>query len=220
MEATHKVDEVDRIAVRLPDDATFYGTPMFVAIAVDLGCEGIEPVLLGQHHRLRFLAQYEVMSLLCDDRAQLAVDGQLRCRGARVTPEHYLALWRKALLAPLSAQELYEQHGWSLIARLKGPLSDPRWRDRTSGWTCCPFKTFAAFRERYGDRLEHQCEGRFSLDIDLAEPDGARNAFYGESLLSAVLGHQGPWSAKLSLVREALTPDLCMFSGRTELQEA
>jgi hypothetical protein len=120
MEATHKVDEVDRIAVRLPDDATFYGTPMFVAIAVDLGCEGIEPVLLGQHHRLRFLAQYEVMSLLCDDRAQLAVDGQLRCRGARVTPEHYLALWRKALLAPLSAQELYEQHGWSLIARLKG----------------------------------------------------------------------------------------------------
>src|SRR5688500_16559902 len=129
MEATPMVDEVDRIVVRLPDDATFYSTPLFVAIAVYLGDEGIRPVMLRPDHRVRFLAQYEVMSLLCDDRAQLSVDGQLRCRGGRVTPEHYLGLWRKVLLAPLSAQELYEQHGWSLIAQLKGPLSDPRWRD-------------------------------------------------------------------------------------------
>lgn len=42
------------------------------------------------------------------------------------------------------------------------------------------------------------------MDIDLAEPDGARNAFYGRSLLSSVLGHDGPWSAVLHLVREDL----------------
>ena len=32
--------------------------------------------------------------------------------------------------------------------------------------------------------------------------DGARNAFYGRSLLSSVLGHDGPWSAVLHLVRD------------------
>ena len=201
METKRKVDEIDRIAVRLPSEATFYGTPMNVALAVDADGDAQVPVLLGQQQGLRFYAQYELISLLCADRAQLAVDGRLRCRGDRVSPEQYLGLWRKALSASPSAQDVYEQRGWTLAVRLDGPLSDARWNGRRSGWTCCPFQTFAAFRARYGNRLQQHGDGRFTLDIDLAEPDGARNAFYGRSLLSSVLGHDGPWSAVLHLVQ-------------------
>lgn len=202
MEIRSKIDEIDRIAVRLPADTTFYGTPMHVAMAVDADGEASVPVLLGQQHGLRYLAQYELVSLLCEGRAQLTVDGQLRCGGRRVSPEQYLGLWRKALSAPTSAQDLYEERGWTLAVRLDGPLSDAIWEDRKSGWTCCPFQTFAAFRARYANRLALRADGRFTLDIDLAEPDGPRNAFYGRSLLSSVLGHDGPWSAVLRLVRE------------------
>lgn len=199
-----KVDEIDRIAVRLPSEATFYGTPMYVALAVDAAGDAEAPVLLGQQQGLRFFAQYELISLLCSERVQLAVDGQLRCRGARVSPEHYLGLWRKALAASPSAQEVYEQRGWTLVVRLSGPLSEGPWEGRKSGWTCCPFQTFAGFRARYANRMEQHDDGRFTVVIDLAEPDGARNAFYGRSLLSSVLGHDGPWSAALHLVRESL----------------
>lgn len=101
-----KVDEIDRIEVRLPSEATFYGTPMYVALAVDAAGDAEAPVLLGQQQGLRFFAQYELISLLCSERAQLAVDGQLRCRGARVSPEQYLGLWRKALAASPSAQDV------------------------------------------------------------------------------------------------------------------
>jgi hypothetical protein len=204
METIPKVDEIDRLAVRLPCEATFYGTPMYVALAVDADGDAKLPVLLGQQHGLRFFAQYELISLLCGDRAQLAVDGQLRCGGVRISPEHYLGLWRKALSASPSAQEVYEKRGWTLAVRLAGPLSDAHWDGRRSGWMCCPFQTFAAFRTRYANRLEQHGDGRFTVDIDLAEPDGARNAFYGRALLSSVLGHDGPWSAVLHLVREDL----------------
>lgn len=218
METLSKVDEIDRIAVRLPSEATFYGTPMYVALAVDADGEAELPVLLGQQHCLRFFAQYELFSLLCGERAQLAVDGQLRCRGARVSPEHYLGLWRKALSASSSAQDVYDQRGWTLAVRLAGPLSDALWDGRRSGWTCCPFQTFAGFRTRYANRLEQHGDGRFTVDIDLAEPDGARNAFYGRSLLSSVLGHDGPWSAVLHLVREDLgaSQDLSPQRAREE----
>ena len=43
---------------------------------------------------------------------------------------------------------------------------------------------------------------RFRVDIDLAEPDGPRNAHFGRCLLSSVLGHDGAWSAQLALVQE------------------
>jgi hypothetical protein len=187
------VDEIDRITIRLPTDATVFRTPTFLALTLDAEAGSNTPVpsLLPEHECLRYLAQYELMSVLCARRAQWAVDGRLRCQGSRVTPERYLGLWRKALTEPLSPQEVFDQRGWSLVARLNGPLSDASLMKRKSGWTCCPFQTFGGFQARYRDRLQDDGTQRFSVDIDLAEPDGARNAFHGRSLLSSVIGQQG-----------------------------
>lgn len=198
------VNEVERLAVRLPTDATVSRTRTFLAVTLDVNSDTHAPApdLLPEHAGLRYLAQYELMSVLCAHRAQQTVDGRLRCRGSRITPEQYLGLWRKALAEALTPQELYDQRGWSLAARLQGPLPAAELRDRKSGWTCCPFQTFGGFHARYRDRMVPEGTQRFRVDIDLAEPDGPRNAHYGRCLLSSVLGHEGAWSAQLALVLE------------------
>ena len=110
------INEFERLAVRLPTDATVSRTRTFLAVTLDVNSDTHAPApdLLPEHAGLRYLAQYELMSVLCAHRAQQAVDGRLRCRGSRVTPEQYLGLWRKALAAALTPQELYDQRGWSL----------------------------------------------------------------------------------------------------------
>ena len=198
------INEFERLAVRLPTDATVSRSPTFLAVTLDVNSDGHAPApdLLPEHAALRYLAQYELMSVLCSHRAQQAVDGRLRCKGSRVTPERYLGLWRQALSEALTPQELYDQNGWSLVARLQGPLQSAEVLDRKSSWTCCPFQTFAGFHARYRDRMVPEGTQRFRVYIDLAEPDGPRNAHFGRCLLSSVLGHDGAWSAQLALVPE------------------
>ena len=78
------LDEVGRLVIHLPDDATFYGERSYLPIAVDLVDGSKTPSLLrADQHGVHYMAQYEVFSALCSDRAQRTVDQTLLVGGTR-----------------------------------------------------------------------------------------------------------------------------------------
>ena len=81
------LDEVGRLVIHLPDDATFYGERSYLPIAVDLVDGSTTPSLLrADQHGVHYMAQYEVLSALCSDRAQRTVDQTLLVGGTPTTP--------------------------------------------------------------------------------------------------------------------------------------
>ena len=92
------INEIDRVAVLLPEGTTFYNDKRYVAVAWDEDAQGNpHGQVLGSNRRsLPFLARYELLSTLCSDRAKQTVDGSLRVNDQVITPERYLGLWRAA----------------------------------------------------------------------------------------------------------------------------
>ncbi len=69
-----------------------------------------------------------------------------------------------------------------------------------SSWTCCPFGTFAAFQARYAKQMDLTGDGAFTLELDLARPGAARDAYYGASMICAVLRREPTaWRACIEL---------------------
>lgn len=185
MDHPSSVNEVDRLAVRLPDDATIYQSPTYIAIAFDADVSTARPtpkLLQRRPCMLEYQAQYELFSTLCADRAQQTVDAQLLVAGRSITPEKYLALWRHAVANAISLRALFADYGLRIVATLRAPLS--AMAGRRSSWTCCPFGTFDAFLARHRPCMKFDAAGSFTLHLDLRDPDAARDAFYGASMLS------------------------------------
>jgi len=184
--ATPVVDEVGRLVIHLPDDATFYGARSYLPIALDLVERVKTPSLLRPDPQgINYMAQYEVFSALCSDRAQRTVDQTLLVGGQPTKPERYLGLWRDAIAASVSAESAAEEHGIRVVAVLQAPLA--AMASAKSSWTCCPFGTFAAFQARYAKQMDLAGDGAFTLELDLARPGAARDAYYGASMICAAL---------------------------------
>ena len=196
---TPAVDEVGRLVIHLPDDATFYGARSYLPIALDLVERVKTPSLLRPDPQgINYMAQYEVFSALCSDRAQRTVDQTLLVGGQPTKPERYLGLWRDAIAASVSAESAAEGHGIRVVAVLRAPLA--AMASAKSSWTCCPFGTFAAFQAKYAKQMDLTGVGAFALELDLALPGAARDAYYGASMICAVL-RQAPtaWRACIEL---------------------
>lgn len=182
------LNEYARAVVALPSDATFYSDTRFVAIAWDDAGDGHmpRPAIVGADRALPYLAPYELIDLLCGDRAMKAVDGALQVRHRTLTPEAYLGLWRAALAAPLQAQELGSQHGLKILVTLGAALQPARRASRV--WSSSPFAGFHDFEAAYGPRfvLGPTASGAsgFELTLDLCEPLAARDAFYARALVT------------------------------------
>lgn len=183
------LNEIARAVVALPEDATFYNDTRFVAIAWDdPGDAGApRPTILGaEHGGLPYVASYQLIDLLCGDRAMRAVDGTLRLRHRMVTPEAYLGMWRAALLVPFTPDELASRLGWTIRVTLGAALAAAR--QARSHWSTSPFESFAAFEATYGPRFVQvpTASGApgFELTLDLREPTAARDAFYGRDLVT------------------------------------
>ena len=69
------------------------------------------------------MAQYEVFSALCSDRAQRTVVQTLLVGGTPTTPERYLRLWRDAITTSVSAETAATLHGIRAVAVLQAPLA-------------------------------------------------------------------------------------------------
>lgn len=182
------LNEYARAVVALPPDATFYSDTRFVAIAWDDagGGDTPRPVIVGADRALPYLAPYELIDLLCGDRAMKAVDGALQVRHRTLTPEAYLGLWRSSLAAPLQAQDLGLQHGLKILVTLGAALEPVRRASRV--WSTSPFANFHDFEAAYGPRfvLGPTASGAsgFELTLDLREPLAARDAFYARALVN------------------------------------
>lgn len=183
------LNELGRVAVALPAEATLYGDTHFVAIAWDSASDGTEPqptILGADRQALPYLPRYRLIDLLCGDRAMRTVDGALRVQHRTVTPEAYLGLWRAALQQPLEPAALAERHGLKILVTLGAALAPVR--TSRSTWTSSPFATFAEFEATYGARFTGitMADGQpgFELVLDLREPDAARDAFYAESFVT------------------------------------
>ena len=196
---TPAVDEVGRLVIHLPDDATFYGARSYLPIALDLVERVKTPSLLRPDPQgINYMAQYEVFSALCSDRAQRTVDQTLRVGGQPTKPERYLGLWRDAIAASVSAESAAEEHDIRVVAVLQAPLA--AMASAKSSWTCCPFGTFAAFQARYANQMDLTGDGAFTLELDLARPGAARDAYYGASMICTVLRREpAAWRACIEL---------------------
>lgn len=193
------LDEVGRLVIHLPDDATFYGERSYLPIAVDLVDGSTTPSLLrADQHGVHYMAQYEVFSALCSDRAQRTVDQTLLVGGTPTTPERYLRLWRDAMTTSVSAETAATLHGIRAVAVLQAPLASVT--GAKSSWTTCPFGSFTSFRAKYGGQMSLASDGTFALELDLARPGSARDAYYGASMMSSVLRSEPTaWRASIEL---------------------
>lgn len=177
------INEVDRVCIVLPPNATFYSAFPYIAVAFDAGSNGATPKILGRSE-LPYLAKYRIFSELCQGRAIQTVDHRLVVNSKPVTPETYLGLWRKAITQALTPTQFTEQYGLKLIVLLGGFLEGLR--EVKSHWTSSPFATFADFEAAYAEKIQYMDSGRqFRLELVLGQENAARDAFYGESLISS-----------------------------------
>ena len=202
--ALNITNELGRVVVSLPSDASFYSSPHLIGVAID-GSSG-KPLasIVGVHEpRLCYRAPYQLIGALCSDRAQRAVDQQLVVEGRPVTPETYLGLWRKALDSAVSPHQLAIEHGLCAIAVFRGQLGPLM--GTPASWTSSPFATFDEFHDRYKGSMTTDAEGCFSLELDMRSNCAARDAFYLDSFMSRAYGFDSAdWSSGLVL-RGAVT---------------
>lgn len=181
-ETSSPINEIDRVVIHLPDDAMFYSHRSYLPVAIDLIDGEQQPTLLRHGDRgISYMAQYEIFSVLCSDRAQKAVDHQLLAAGKPVTPERYLGLWRTAIAESVTAAVAKAELGIQAVAVLRAPLA--AMSDAKSSWTSCPFGTFARFQAAYGHLFKHCDDGTFALELDLAIAGCAQAAYYGASMM-------------------------------------
>lgn len=176
------INEIGRIVIHLPDDAMFYRDRSYLPVVIDMADgEQLPKLLRSGDHGINYMAQYEIFSSLCSDRAQMAVDQRLLVAGMPVTPERYLGMWRTAIAASLTPADAALEHGIQACAILRAPLAELV--DAKSSWTSCPFGTFERFQAKFGDLFELDEHGTFSLELDLATPGHARAAYYAASMM-------------------------------------
>ena len=170
------VNELDRCLVKLPRDAGIYEADRFIAIAFEEGVNCVNPNLIARTlQKLEYAQDWEILSTLCHDRAQRTVDRTLLVERKPITPERYLACWRKSFETAISFDDLRERYGLTVHACLSGQLA--AMRPMTSHWSNTSLQSFAEFEAKYGDRFNVDGEGNFETSFDLREPDVARDAY-------------------------------------------
>lgn len=201
MPCPQPINEVARVAIVLPKDTTFYSDQIFIPVAFDAVANGVTHEILGASRSgLPFFASCGIFSYLCGDRAMRTVDGMLRISGEAITPECYLALWRKAIAQPLSPVEFTERYGYAAYALLNG--RSEHLRGKRKSWSSSPFETFDDFETAYRDQIAYVDDNRrFRIELDLRWQHAARDAFYLESFLSA--GDEREQSASSVVLKEA-----------------
>lgn len=201
--ASRTLDEQGRAVILLPADACYYNDPRYVAVAFDACADGLShEVLSSSGSALPYLANYQLFSILCNERARMTVGGRLRVGGRVVRPETYLDLWRTAIAQALTPAEFAHRYGYVPYAMLGGVLDGLRGRRKSL--TCSPFGTFDDLEAVHGKYFEYIEEGRrFRVALDLRVEHAARDAFYLESFLFAA-GQRKESGA--SVVLKALDP--------------
>ncbi len=77
------INEIGRIVIHLPDDAMFYRDRSYLPVVIDMADgEQLPKLLRSGDHGINYMAQYEIFSSLCSNRAQMAVDQRLLSRNA------------------------------------------------------------------------------------------------------------------------------------------
>lgn len=195
----HPINEIDRVVIQLPDDAMFYRDRRYLPVIIDLVDGARQPALLASSENdIHYVAQYEIFSALCRDRAQKAVDLGLLVAAAPITPERYLGIWRTAIAGAVPPETAAQQHGIHAYAVLRAPLA--AMAGVKSPWTTCPFGSFDAFRAKYGDQFQFADDGTFTLQLALAAPEHASAAFYAASMMRRSFDRDcAQWSAGIEL---------------------
>lgn len=192
-------NEVGRVIIHLPADATLYRDRSYLPIAIDLvDGKRVPSLLRSDEHGIDYMAGYEIFSALCSDRAQRTVDRRLLADAAPIAPERYLSLWRSAIGSSIPPEEAAKTLGIQAVAVVQAPLANMA--GARSSWTSCPFGSFEAFQAKYLRELNVSDDGVFTLELDLAGPEAARDAYYAASMVSTRLRHGSTaWRASIEL---------------------
>lgn len=216
----HAINEIGRFITKLPPDSTYYSSPVYLPLAFDLVDGRRHASLLTRGGKsLGYLASYEIIGyLLCEDRAQRTVDGDLVVNGMRITPEKYLGLWRSALEAAETPEDLFRRQGLALIATISAPLALVK--AATRSWSGAPFQDFAAFEAKYGSAISYEGD-RFSIRFDMRAPDAPRDAYYIADLVaSACRSSDTAWHTAVSVEQAAQPPADDLFADARSTEAA
>lgn len=168
------INEVGAVCVKLPIDVCPTSSAdhrRYLCIVMD---SRRDPKALGSE--LPFLPHYEAISRVCLERAVLIVDGSLRVQRRRMEPDAYIRRWRRALDEAIEIDQLRSHVGLQAVAKLQldAPATFLAARPR---WVNPPYPTPAALIAARSNEVRTD-GGRITMEIDLAAPNGARDAWW------------------------------------------
>lgn len=168
------INEVGAVCVTLPLDVcpmSCADSRRYLCIVMD---SRRDPLALGTG--LPFLPRYEVISMVCSERAVLLVEGTLRVQRRRMEPDAYIRRWRRALDEAISIEQLRSHVGLQAIASFDIDASEQFLAARPR-WINPPYPTPSALLDARSADVRSN-DDRCSLAIDLASPNGARDAWW------------------------------------------
>lgn len=181
------LNELDAFCVVLPADLcpmTSRDHLRYLAVVND---EGVGHHPLGRG--LSFEPATWLIACICRERAIDTVDASLLVDGRQITPEKYLQRWRALLEQPVAVRELGERKRLQAVAIFQ-------WRHsaalaaRKATWVTPPCATFGELLHAHGCNSLATCEldppAVTTLEIDLAMPAGARDAWWVNDYLSCI----------------------------------
>lgn len=185
------VNETLAVAVRLPDDGarnTFdIDEPRFVAIVAEDGHMACA-LPFGRYQ------DWELIHLICRERAVRTPSGALRVNGRRIEPDAYLRRWRRAIADAVPLCRLRHELRLQLVATFSWPVgAGATLRGKARLNAHVPYDTLGSLllaRAQAQDLAPDagRSEGREVVHIGLDAPNGARDAWWVGDWLRNVEG--------------------------------
>ena len=218
------INETEITCVKLPANVcptSSVDHPRFLSI---IRIQQSSLALLGTG--LPFFPEYEVIARACRERAMLTVDGSLRVNARRIEPDKYLLRWRKALKKAVPISGVIVEFWRCPVAVLEWKHAElleqikPRWVEppyRSFGELLQAHEAQVSSFPRRADLSEPEDTGANwsatseasatsgtsmrRLQIDLASPNGARDAWWAEDFLSDRAAANSKVSVRMELRR-------------------
>lgn len=182
------INEIDAFCIVLPADLCPFTEPDHLRYLCVIGhAAAADPTKVEYRTLGRGFSTEPASSVIrrvCSELAIETVDATRVVRGHPLTPEAYIERWRERLACAIRLDRLALDKELRAVAIFEW-AHEPRLADKKPRWVKAPFQSFGellASRE-----FEPAPAGYLTrLEIDLAEANGARDAWWADHFLSAV----------------------------------
>ena len=182
------INEIDAFCIALPADLCPFTEPDHLRYLCVIGHASaanpnkVEYRTLGRGFSTEPASA--VIRRVCSELAIETVDATRVVRGHPIPPEAYIERWRERLTGAIRLDRLVLDKELRAVAIFEW-AHEPRFADKKPRWVKAPFESFGELLA--SRQFEPAPAGYLTrLEIDLAEPNGARDAWWADDFLSAV----------------------------------